>query len=281
MKDKLKEYKNMFVRRIAAVSDLHLMSRYALFPPEFETEEGNVFKSSAGQRQLWDSYTQFCQVCDQWEVDTVFLASDLIHGQNPIERGRGLMTSDLNEQIDLAEKVLTPLLKDRDSHWISGSGYHNSVRGMSVEQEVCKKMKKSGITNSTWHGVVANMKVKPFEKIINMTHGGGKAAYYRETIAAREMVYGKVASFDGKLPKIDMYIHGHFHWFNYMHQNNVHHLQLPCWTAYEPVPIFTPNYTRLQPDIGGVLIMFDEGGRIFVWHFLYPTPHIVDKVKEI
>jgi len=281
MKDKLKEYKNIFVRRIAVVSDLHLMSRYSLFPPEFETKEGNILKPNAGQRQIWDSYMQFCQICDQWEVDTVFLASDLIHGQNVIERGTGLMSTNLNEQIKLAVQVLTPLLKGRDSHWVGGSRYHNSAKGMYIEEEICDKFKKDKISNAIWHGVIANMKVKPFNKIINMTHGGGKAAYYRETIAAREMVYGKVAALDGKLPKIDMYIHGHFHWFNYMHQNNVHHLQLPCWTAYEPCPIFTPNYTRLQPDIGGVLVMFDENGRIFVWHFMYPTPHIVDAVKEI
>lgn len=281
MKLKLKELRKFFVRRFAAVSDLHLMSRFSLFPPTFKTAEGNVFHANDGQRQLYESFKKFCQVCDEWEVDTVLLASDLIHGQNHKEAGLGLISTSLNEQIQLGEIVLTPLLKGRDSHWVSGSGYHNSAKGMCVEQELCAKihMKKDG--KASWYGPIANLKVKPFGKMINLTHGGGKAAYYRETIAAREMIYGKVAEVNEKLPKIDMYIHGHFHWFDYIHQAGVHHLQLPGWTAYEPIALFTPNYTRMQPDIGGCLILFDENGRVTVWHYTYPLPHIADIVMEI
>jgi hypothetical protein len=281
MKLKHKELRKYFVRRIAAVSDLHLMSRYSLFPPIFRSEEGNVFHANEGQKSIWESYKKFCQVCNDWEVDTVLLASDLIHGQNYIERGTGLISTNLNEQIQLCADVLTPLVKGRDSHWVGGSPYHNSVKGMNVEREVCNRLTEGGVTKGTWHGLVANMRVKPFDKIINMTHGGGRAAYYRETIAAREMVYGKAGEVDGKLPRIYCYVHGHFHWYNYIHQGMVHHVQLPAWTAYEPVSIFTPNYTRLQPDIGGVLLLFDDEGRLTVWHFLYPLPHISDMVTEV
>ena len=281
MKLKLKELRKYFVRRIGAVSDLHLMSRYALFPPTFKTIEGNVFHANEGQKQIWESYKRFCQICDEWEIDSILLASDLIHGQNHIERGSGLISTNLNEQIQLGVNVLTPLLKGRDSHWVGGSRYHNSAKGMYVEQEICNRMTEGGITNGVWHGNIANMKIKPFDKIINMTHGGGRAAYYRETIAAREMIYGKAAEVNQKLPRIDMYVHGHFHWFDYIHQSNVHHLQLPGWVAYEPVPIFTPNYTRMQPDIGGALILFDDNARITVWHYTYPVPHIADAVIEI
>lgn len=277
---KIKELRKFFVRRMAAVGDFHLMSRYSIFPPEFETEEGNIYKASPGQKQIWESYQNFLKVCDEWEIDTVLIASDLVHGQNARERGMGLISTNMNEQIQVAEHVLKPLLKGRDSHWVSGSGYHNSVQGMHVEQELCARMNtKDAKTN--WYGPIANLKVKPFNKIINLTHGGGRAMYYRETLAAREIVYGKVAEVNEKLPRFDMYVHGHFHWYNYMHQGNVHHLQLPGWTAYEPVSIFTPSYTRAQPDIGGALIMFDQTGRTTVWHFLYPLPHIADLVKEV
>jgi len=281
MRLKLKELRKFFVRRIAAISDLHLMSRSSLFPPIFKTTEGNEFRGNTGQSQIWSYWKQFCHICDEWEVDTVFLASDLLHGQNPIERGTGLISTNLNEQIQLGEDTLTLLLKGRESHWVGGSRYHDSTKGMYVEHELCNRMTEAGITKGTWHGPIANMRVKPFDKIVNMTHGGGRAAYYRETIAAREMVYGKAAEVDGKLPRIDCYIHGHFHWYNHIHQGRVHHIQLPGWTAYEPVPIFTPNYTRMQPDIGGVLILFDAEGRITVWHFLYPLPHISDIVVEV
>jgi len=278
---KFKELKKVFVRRIAAVADFHTMSRYAACPPgEYKTSEGNILKPNTGQVQLYNSFKNFCKVCDDWEVDTVLLAGDLVHGQNFKERGIGLMTTKTNEQIKANTRILTPLIKDRSSHWVSGSGYHNSLPGMSVEEEICDRFKERGY-DANWYGTVANLKVEPFNKIINLSHGGGKAMYYRETISAREIVYGKVGEVNNKLPKIDMYVHAHWHWYNYMHQANVHHLQLPCWMAYEPITLYTQAYTRYQPDIGGCLIMFDEEGRITVWHYLYDLPHISDFVKKI
>ena len=139
---------------------------------------------------------------------------------------------------------------------------------------------KDGI-DAHWYGSIANLKVSPFEKIINLSHGGGRASYYRETLIAREIIFGKVAYANQKLPKIDIYVHGHFHWWNHLHQQGVHHIQTPAWTAYEPIALFTPSYPRLQPETGGVLLLFDDEGRVTVWPFLYPTPHISDSVRMI
>jgi hypothetical protein len=244
------------------------------------TKEQNPILPNPGQIQLYNYFKKFCRVCDEWEVDSVLLAGDLVHGQNVKERGQGLMSTRTNEQIDLATDVLEPLLKNRKSHWVSGSNYHNSHEGMSIEEDIRKHMKDKGF-DAEWYGTVANLEVKPFGKIINLSHGGGKAMYYRETISAREIVYGKAAQVNEKLPKIDMYVHAHWHWFNYMHQANVHHLQLPCWIAYEPITLYTQAYTRYQPDIGGCLILFDHEGRITVWHFCYDLPHIADFVRQI
>jgi hypothetical protein len=277
---KIKELKKIFVRRIAAVSDLHLMSRYSLCPPDFMSKEENPLLPNPGQIQLYNSWKSFCKTCDEWEVDTVLLAGDLVHGQNAKERGTGLMTTSTNEQITVAKKVLKPFLKDRSSHWVSGSGYHNTHHGMGIEEDICEQLKEAKY-DAHWYGTVANLEIKPFGKIINLSHGGGSAAYYRETIAAREIIYGKAAQVNDKLPKIDMYVHGHYHWFCYMHQSNVHHLQLPSWIAYEPITLFTRNYTRYQPDIGGCLILFDHEGRITVWHFCYDLPHVTDFVRQV
>jgi hypothetical protein len=183
--------------------------------------------------------------------------------------------------MDAAVMVLKPLLQGRTSHWISGSRYHNSAKGMNIEEAICTRVRESKMSDAHYYGPIANLNVAPFNKIINLTHGGGKAAYYRETLIAREIVYGKVANQNGKLPKIDVYVHGHFHWWNHIHQQGVHHIQLPAWTAYEPVSIFTPSYTRMQPDIGAVLLLFDQDGRLTVWPYLYPLPHIADFTNEI
>jgi hypothetical protein len=276
-----KELIKYFVRRVAAIGDMHLMSEYSMFPEKFVTiQEATITPKHPEQTEIWKSYQHFLSVCDFWDIDMVLLTSDLMHGQNPYERGSGLMSTNMNEQIELVEYAARPLVKDRISHWVSGSGYHNSVRGMAVEKEVCDRLCKEGVSETTWHGPIANLRIKPFGKVINLTHGGGAAAYYRETLEAREIIYGKAAAIDKKLEKIDIYVRGHFHWFNHLHQSNTHYVQIPCWTAYEPVPMWTKNYVRYQPDIGAALLMFDQEGRLTVWPFLYPLPHIVDKMTE-
>ncbi len=272
-KRKIFELLKRFVRRMAAVSDQHLLSQVAMCPPGLTNELGVEFNRHAGQIQLWNYWEDFNDKCDELEVDTVFVVGDVIHGQNPIERGVGLMSTNLDVQISAGVLAMQRICKDRKSLWISGSKYHISAIGHNSEKDVCDRL------GGTWLGQVANIKIDPTEKIINVSHGGSGAFVYRETAMGREILFAKVAEANGKLPKISMFIHGHWHWFSYLHQSDTHFLQLPCWTAYEPVPIFTKNYTRFQPDIGAAIIMVDDEGRITCWHYLYPLPHIVDQVR--
>jgi hypothetical protein len=183
------------------------------------------------------------------------------------------MSTNLDVQISAGELAMRRLCKDRKSLWISGSKYHISAVGHNSEKDVCDKL------GGTWLGLVANLRIEPTDKIINISHGGSGAFVYRETAMGREILFAKVAEANGKLPKISMFIHGHWHWFSYLHQSDTHYLQLPCWIAYEPIPIFVKNYPRFQPDIGGAVIMVDEAARITVWHYLYDLPHIADNVR--
>lgn len=270
---KIFELKKRFVRRIAAVSDLHFLSLYAGCPPGLLNETGVEFNRNEGQIQLWNYWEDFCNKCDELEVDTVLVVGDVIHGQNPIERGVGLMSTNLDVQVNAGVLGMQRLCRDRKSLWISGSKYHISATGHNTEKDICDRL------GGTWLGLVANLKIEPTEKIINVSHGGSGAFIYRETAMGREILFSKVAEANGKLPKISMFVHGHWHWFSYLHQSDCHYLQLPCWIAFEPVPIFIKNYARFQPDIGGAVIMVDEAGRITVWHYLYDLPHISDNVR--
>jgi hypothetical protein len=280
-KTKLQEMRNRYVKRIAVVSDMHVMSDYAVFPDKFVKDSGVSIGPSDGQKILLGYYKDFCRKVDEWECDTVLLAGDLIHGQNPKDRGTGLGSTDLKDQLTALGLLLAPLLKGRTSHWVSGSGYHNSVQGMKVEAQLC-----SGLNDLEkeikhhWHGPIANLLVEPYG-VINLTHGGSGAFIYRETAMAREIMFGKVAYASEKLPKIRGYIHGHWHWYCYLSQPDVDFIQMPCFVAYEPITIFTKYYTRFQPDIGAVILLIDGDGKMRVERFLYPAPHIADKVVNL
>jgi hypothetical protein len=272
VKRKVKSLMRRFVRKLAAISDGHVMSLYAICPEGIMTKAGNPLVLNEGQKQILESYYDFCNIADELECETVLMGGDMLHGQNPKERGLGLMATDLDTQIDAGVALYSRICKGRKSVWVQGSEYHISTPGHNTEKNICDRIGKLPETETIWAGAVVNMDLDG--RIINFSHGGSGAFIYRETAMAREIMFSKVAWANNKLPKIDMFIHGHWHWFSYLHEYDVHFLQLPGWTSFEPCPIFIKNYVRFQPDIGGAIILMDDEGRIQVWHFLYPVPRI-------
>ncbi len=268
-------------RVIAAISDLHLFSRYALMPPSFKTTEGMEILASPGQLAIWDHYLNYAKVCNRDQVDTILVVGDLIHGQNFIERGVGLISADLDEQVDMGYQVLDLLvnpgggLPKRKLIMLGGSGYHKSTRGHNPEKDVCDRL------GGVWKGMIANLKFAPAEKVFNIQHGESAAYVYREMLMGRELMFTKLAEATGKVPRIDVFIRGHWHNFIYIHEKDIHMIQLPAWMAYEPSKPYLKSYGKMQPDIGGCILYIDDYDRLRVWHFtMDEIPHFVDKVEE-
>jgi hypothetical protein len=271
---KAKSIKTEVVRSIAFISDLHVGSRYAICPDKWKTAEGQWLIPSPGQVVLNNSFREFGAECDKLKVDTVLVNGDMLHGQNVMENGVGLSTSNMDEQIDMGIEVLKPLVKGRKLLMISGSGYHKSVRGLNPEKCVCDGL------SGTWLGPLANIRFAPSKRLFNVHHGQSAAFIYKEMLAGREMMFSKWAQGSGKLPEIDAIIRGHLHSFMHLHENRIHYLQLPCWLAFEPSKITLKLYSKFQPDIGGVIVHLDSSDRIIPWHFLYPCPTIAGEVME-
>lgn len=268
-----------FKRKLGLISDMHVGSYYAIFPEDFKLEAGNVVKLNEGQQKLLGYWQNFKAVCDELQIDTFLFGGDMIHGQNPKGKGIGLITTNLNEQKEAASILISPILKDRKSYWVAGSDYHASTPGHNPDESLCRFLNEKKDLHAEWLGPVANLRAG--KKLLNLSHGGSGAFIYRETSMAREIMFSKTAYANDKLPKIDMFIHGHWHWFAYLHEYDVHFVQLPCWIAYEPISLYTKNYTRFQPDIGAAICLIDDEERITVWHFLYPLPHIADEEIKI
>jgi hypothetical protein len=268
-------------RVIAALSDLHLFSRYALFPPSFKTTEGMEILASPGQLEIWNHYLKYVETCIRDQVDTVLVVGDTIHGQNYIERGTLLVSADLDEQVDMGVTVLDLLvnpvgLPKRKLIMFGGSGYHKSTKGHNPEKDICDRL--SGI----WKGSIANLQFAPCKKVFNIQHGESAAYIYREMLMGREMMFMKYAEATNKIPKIDVMVRGHWHNFIYIHEKDTHMIQLPCWIAYEPSKPYLKSYGKMQPDIGGCILYLDDADRLRVWHFtMNEIPHFADKVEEI
>jgi len=265
------EYK----RIVAFISDLHVGSRFAVFPKGFHGKEGsNISRSmNQGQRDLLKYFKNFTRKCDELKVDTIFIVGDVVAGTNPKEQGLFMMTSDLDEQVDASVKLLEPLCEGRKVGVWSGTQYHES-RDYRIHGTIARAL------GGEFFGNIANIKLIPSNKVVNITHPASSALVYPETPMSRDMLFFKEAEALGKIPKVDVIVRGHRHMFCHIHKNAIHYIHLPCWQSFVPYEGALKNYSRWQPDLGGVILLIDMEDRARVFHYLYPNVHIVDRVVE-
>jgi len=269
--------KKLVKRAIALVSDLHTGSRFALFPDNFFSLEGNDLSATMnkGQKLILKYWKTFLAQCNYWKVDSVFLLGDLIHGLNRKEFGTQLITSNLDEQKRAAIQLLSPLCKSRKVHVVTGSLYHEAL-DTKVHYDIADALK------GKFEGYLANIKLKNSNRIINVAHGSSGAWRYRSMQLDQQAMDLLGAEALNKIPfHIDMLIRGHWHQFIHIHVFKQHLLQLPGWAAYTPWTGALRSYGKFQPDIGACILFIDKEDRMIVHPYLMKEiPHIADYLKE-
>jgi hypothetical protein len=279
------------MRTIAFISDMHEGTMYSLMPENYEVpegargyriKEGNILIPNDGQKLIREYWERFGEEMDREAVDTIIWLSDLIHGQNPIERGTQLLTTDFNEQINMALEDVKPRAKGRKNHFVSGSGYHRGVRGGSPDEVICKIIAEMEDTEAYWHGPLILGPFEPSEKRWFISHGESQAFIYRSQVIDRENLHMNAAIGLEKIPKIHGVVHGHWHCSEYHMINRQHHIQVGCWCAFVPWRGSMKLYPKFQPDIGGTIVKITDDDEVIVKEYVYtPNPKISDYVRPL
>jgi len=262
-------------RSIAFVGDLHVGSRFAIAPENYTTREGNVLRVNEGQLTLYKYFQDFCEKCDELEVDTIFLMGDLVEGPNPRGFGRNLVMVDLNDQINMAVELLRPLCEGRKVYGVEGSGYHVLPGGVSADQTVVQ------LLGGEWKGSVSVCQFAPSKLVFLILHGTGGGIVYRATSLDRENLFVNAAIGIGKIPPIHVIVKAHRHFYLYMEQNNQYMLHIPCWCTWVPNKVYLRLYGRMQPDVGGCILQITDDDRIVHHVFLYDPPRIADQKETL
>jgi len=271
------ELSHKYKRVIVLISDLHVGSRYAPFPPTFKgARENQPFGLNQGQITLNQYFFDFVDICKELKADTVFLVGDIMGGYNPKDPGMYLLTSDLDEQCMAAYELLKPLCKGRQVGVWAGTPYHGAgTENIKIHKQLADML------NGRFFGRIANIKLVPSERIVNIAHRGTSAPVYPETAMARDMLFFQQAEALKNIPfTVDIIVRAHMHRWIYIHKYQKHYLMLPGWEAFIPYYMATRWYSRYLNPVGGAVLLIDDKDRIRVWHYLYPPVHIADALKE-
>lgn len=269
--------KKQVKRAIALISDLHVGSRYSIFPENFYSKEGNFLSGmmNSGQKEILDFWKKtFVPRCKYWNVDSVFLLGDLIHSTNRREFSMQLITPEVDEQKRAVVELLKPITRKKKVHVVSGTLYHEAL-DTRAHYDIAEML------GGTYHGLLANIKLRKSNRIVNIAHGSSGAWRYRSMQLDQQALDMLSAEALGKIPfHIDMLIRGHWHQFIHIHVLKQHLVQLPCWAAFTPWQGAMKSYGKFQPDIGACILFLDKEDRMIVHPYIMKEiPHIADYLK--
>lgn len=268
-----------YIRNILLLSDMHVGSPYAVsdeYPILLKAgNEVNEVYPNKGQLELYKHWQYMIKMADKFDVDTVINLADTCDGCNPAECGKRLMSPDIEDQKDLAVRLLKPVVKDRKYVSCSGSTYHESL-DTKVHRDISFRLEGTA-SECLFVGVTGILTLPEVNKKINIAHKASNAMLYSATMADRELIYWNVAEARDQLPHIDWMIRGHLHKFYHLDNGREHFLQLPCWKTYYPIKNSTRMIGRYQTDIGFSILQFDEAGRSTLKNFVYQAPNIAIK----
>ena len=269
------EVNKIYPFRIGFLNDIHVASQFALMPRKGWVDHyGTKHMPNEGQQILNDYLDSYEEECNKNKVNHLWIPGDLIVGSNRIESGQYTVNIELEEQKMMAAQVIADFCKKVPSIekifiWKS-TGYHGS-RDTSVDANIADILKAKHNLPAEYKGEysIITLEFNGYKKKIFITHPTSNATMYPEQAMGKDMMLWEEGVGKGKLPRIDVIIRAHKHNFIEVHKPTIRAIQLGCWQFFVPYDGAMKNFARWQPDIGSVILLFDENLRMTTWHFMY------------
>lgn len=132
------------MKRILLLSDLHVGSKYGLWPPNFSaenprTDEIESYPQNNVNKAIWAHWLTMLKVLKKDKPDCIILNGDLIEGTQDKEKGRGLVTPEISVQVKACLKVLKTL-PNVPMYFTAGTDYHQMSGGESADLHIAEAM---------------------------------------------------------------------------------------------------------------------------------------------
>ena len=256
-------------KRLLFVSDLHVGGGTAVCSTEpVISELGTTYQPNNLQVALNQAWYQ-CIDDLSGKADLVVVNGEPCDGANKRQVGQQSWTTNIQDQINDAEKLLNDIPYDKIM-FVRGSGYHVQQDGTNFEEVLAQQMgaekyKAFGGQGLTDYYALVEM----YGKIFNFTHhiGYNKWAAYRTTALAREMA-GMVFEKD-KMGHADVIVRSHVHYFVHIEFVHTHGLTTPAW-KFPDAHLFRSGVAGTTPDIGMVEVIVEPNGELQIIKHIIP-----------
>lgn len=207
----------MSITRVLALGDTHCGHAVGLTHPDYQWSEhkpngdGDLTKRSKYariQRECWQNYKKILTSIEP--IHKVLFLGDAIDGRGAKSGGVELITSDREDQCDMAASALNEIrlhaAKGFAIRAVYGTDYHVGSDGEDWENIVADKAGIDKIGSHEWpsvNGLVFDMKHKV---------GSSSIPHGRSTATLREMLWNEIWAAQEHQPRCDVLLRGHVHY---------------------------------------------------------------------
>jgi hypothetical protein len=260
------------------IADTHIMHMCGLAPVDgWVTHTGNVLQPNTAQEYLGECWAHFLDRIPK-RFDYLFLAGDIIEGQNKFDQARELCEVDPEFQVRAAEEVIGPLAeRAANTIMVAGSDYHEG-RGSTGAEALGKALgavKKGPHYAPPWRVIVINDKVE-----IDLGHRQSFTIRYAATPMEREIGFALERSARARklLPECYVVVRAHTHrGFRVLREHRQLSISVPCWKIQDIYAQKSISPNRLVPDnLGAIGLKIynepKEGKLVHTIPYLYEHP---------
>lgn len=251
------------IKRLVSFSDTHYGSMWGMLPPSYHTSEGIVQPQNVGQEYMWACWQNFRRRVSAYQPDAVIVVGDVVDGIQEKDGGAGLSLRMMVDQKMAAIEGLSQLKAACPEHckwyFVQGTKYHVGING-DAEEEIARSLGAERYSSIGGGIHVREALWLIIDKvIIEVAHAiGGASGFYRATNLDREMQWSAMSGKDASqgIPKADLLIRAHRHYFMNLNHASKQGLILPCWQL-QSRQARKDSLHRFHPNIGGVFITVD------------------------
>jgi predicted phosphodiesterase len=248
------------MKTILLLSDLHVGSKYGLWPPNFtctnsRTDMVEDIPQNAVGKVIWDHWKKMLKALKDQKPDCIILNGDLIEGDQRKEKGRGLITPELPVQIKACIACLKTL-PDVPMYFTGGTDYHQLPDGISADLHIADQF------NAAFGDelIIEECGIRLFcRHAIGMSQSTWQ---YMTTAPARDQMLLYLNQSTEKYGRIDVAVFSHRHQFVAAQFASGIALVTPCWQGKT---VFAVKKGIISPPhIGWVTLHIDNPKRIAI-----------------
>jgi len=240
--------------KVAIIADLHVGANNALSLPIYHCLNGTKVEATEISKVIYNCWEKYTEILDAWKVDEICGIGDFISSTAKL-RNCSLDTMQLDDQKDMAIKLLEQITQGRELHISSGTPFHDSI-DTKAHNDIAKRL------NGEYHD--GGYFFRDYDgKQVLYAHNTRSQSLYPLGVMEREAIFTQFGIASNKIRNTCLTIGAHHHKYDEIYRNYTN-VVIPGWQGYYAIKATVKFSGIRQPDIGGIVLLVNDKGFVVI-----------------